>query len=288
MTTNTSQAAADALTWLSSDKALDLIVRPVDRLAVTAQVARTRLTAAHQLRVPIVLADPQAQWVAEGEEVPLSSTQLGEQVIGFNKLAGLTVITRELANDTDPSVLNEIGAGLARDIARQIDNAFFGSNEEDANAPAGLEDLENITEIEATTLEDLDVFTEARFAAAQHDATVGAFVAHPTTAQRIAVLKEGSTSARNLLASVPEGDNSGIVASIDGIALRTSTAVTEGTIWAIPNDRVILGIREDVNIQVFDQVFFSSDRIAIRATMRAAFGFLDEGSIVKVTVPAAE
>ena len=30
MTTNTSQAAADALTWLSSDKALDLIVRPVD------------------------------------------------------------------------------------------------------------------------------------------------------------------------------------------------------------------------------------------------------------------
>lgn len=132
------------------------------------------------------------------------------------------------------------------------------------------------------------VFTEARFAAAQHDATVGAFVAHPTTAQRIAVLKEGSTSARNLLASVPEGDNSGIVASIDGIALRTSTAVTEGTIWAIPNDRVILGIREDVNIQVSDQVFFSSDRIAIRATMRAAFGYLDQGSIIKVTVPAAE
>lgn len=287
MTTNTTEAAADALTWLSTDKALDLIVRPVGRLAVTSQVARTRLTAAHQLRVPIVLADPQAQWVAEGEEVPLSSTQLGEQVVDFNKLAGLTVITRELANDTDPSVLNEIGAGLARDIARQIDNAFFGSNAADPNAPAGLEDLESITEIEATTLEDLDAFTEARFAAAQHDATVGAFVAHPTTAQRIATLKEDSTSARNLLTSVPEGDSSGIVASIDGIALRTSTAVAEDTVWAIPNDRVVLGIREDVNIQVSDQVFFSSDRIAIRATMRAAFGFLDQSSIVKITVPAA-
>lgn len=288
MTTNTSQAAADALTWLSSDKALDLIVRPVTRTAVTAQVARTRLTAAHQLRVPIVLADPQAQWVAEGAEVPLSSSQLGEQVIEFNKLAGLTVITRELANDTDPSVLNEIGAGLSRDIARQIDNAFFGTNADEPNAPKGLEDLENTTEIAATTLDSLDVFTEARFAAAQHDATIGAFVAHPTTAQRIAVLKEAETSARNLLAAVPEGDSTGIVASIDGIALRTSTAVTEGTVWAIPNDRVILGIREDVNIQVSDQVFFSSDRIAIRATMRAAFGYLHEESIIKIEIPADE
>lgn len=285
MTTNTSQAAGDALSWLTADKAIDLIVRPVIRTAVTAQVARTRLTAAHQLRVPIVLSDPQAQWVAEGTEVPLTSTELAEQVISFNKLAGLTVITQELANDTDPQVLNEIGDGLARDIARQIDIAFFGSNAEEPNAPAGLEDLENTTEIAVDTLDNLDAFTEARFAAAQHDATVGAFVAHPTTAQNIATLKEGSTSARNLLAAVPEGDETGIVASIDGIALRTSTAVTEGTIWAIPHDRVILGMREDVKINVSDQVFFSSDRIAIRATSRIAYGFLHQPSIIKITVP---
>lgn len=286
MTTNTSQAAADALSWLTSDKAIDLIVRPVTRTAVTAQVAKTRLTGAHSLRVPVIHSDPQASWLAEGQEIDLSEMQLGEQVITFSKVGGLSVITRELANDTDPAVVNEVGAGLSRDIARRIDAAFFGTNAEDPNAPKGLEDLENTTDVTATTLGNLDIFTEARFAAAQHDATIAAFVAHPTTAQRIATLKEGDASARNLLAAVPEGDQTGIVASIDGVPLRTSTAITKDIVWAIPNDRVVLGIREDVGIDVSDQVFFSSDRVAIKATARAAFGYLDEGSIVKVTLPA--
>lgn len=286
MTTNTSQATAEALSWLTQDKALDLIIRPVTRDAVTAQIAKTRLTGAHSLRVPVISSDPSAQWVAEGEEIPLSEMELAEQVVTFSKLAGFTAVSRELANDTDPAVLNEIGAGLSRDIARQIDASFFGSNAAAPNAPQGLEDLTGITEVTATALDDLDVFTEARFAAAQQDAVIAGFVAHPTTAQRIATLKEGTASARNLLAAVPEGDTTGIVATIDGIPLRTSTAVTADTVWSIPQDRVVLGIREDVQINVSDQVFFSSDRVAIRATARVAFGYLHQASIVKVNLPA--
>ena len=56
--------------------------------------------ASHQLRVPRVTADPQAAWTAEGAEIAVSDPTVDEVDIVAKKLAGLTIITNELAADS--------------------------------------------------------------------------------------------------------------------------------------------------------------------------------------------
>lgn len=152
----------------SSQDIFDLIVQPVGAESVAAQVStyRTGLTGS-ALRVPLITADPSAAWVAEGEEIPLSEADLGEIEAPYRKLAGLSVISSELAADTDPNAAQEIGNGLVRDIARKLDAAFFGTNTGAANVqPAGLGTLTGVIVLDApATLSNLDAFVAARFAA---------------------------------------------------------------------------------------------------------------------------
>ena len=281
MTTNTTTTPR---AWLPQD-ILELVVQPVGTGSIAAQVAayRSGLTG-NALRVPLVTADPSAAWVNEGEEIPLSEAQLGEIEAAYRKLAGLTVVSRELAEDSDPAAAEQIGEGLVRDLARKLDAAFFGSNALTPKAPAGLEDLTGVTAIDApATLTTLDAFSAARFRAAVVGASLSAFVAHPDDAEDVANIKETSTSAKRLLQ--PDATAAGIL-QIDGIPMLTSPEVTPGTIWGIPVGRAVIGVRQDVDVRADTSAFFTSDRVAIRATLRAAFAFSHPAAVTRITLGA--
>ena len=62
-----------------------------------------------------------------------------------------------------------------------------------------------------------------------------------------------------------------------------SSAVGVKTAWGIPRDRVFLVVRSDATVERDDSVFFTSDRVAIKATMRLGFAFPHPLAIVKVT-----
>lgn len=83
--------------------------------------------------------DPPALIVAVGQAV----TQEDEAVAEFFKLAGLSIITNELRNDSSPAAQEAIGAGLARDLSRKLDAAFFGKTT--TNGPSGLGSLAKIS-----------------------------------------------------------------------------------------------------------------------------------------------
>jgi hypothetical protein len=55
--------------------------------------------------------------VADGAEIPASDADIGELVVTPPKVAGLTVVSRELASDSAPAAQDVIGDALARDIA---------------------------------------------------------------------------------------------------------------------------------------------------------------------------
>ena len=93
-------------------------------------------TGSHQLRVPRVTADPQASFVAEGAEAPVTDPTVDQLTITPAKAVGLTVITNELAADSSPSALQVVGDGLLRDLIRVVDKAFFANTT--ASGPAGL------------------------------------------------------------------------------------------------------------------------------------------------------
>lgn len=278
--TTTISAAPRA--WAPQD-ILDLVVTPTGGQSIAAQVAtyRTGLTGS-ALRVPLVTADPSAAWVSESDEIPLSEAQLGEIDAAYKKLAGLVVVSRELAEDSDPNAAEQIGEGLVRDLARKLDAAWFGSNALNPKAPAGLEDLTGVTVIEApVTLTDLDAFSVARFRAANVGARLSGFVAHPDDAEMVATLKETSTSAKRLLS--PDATEAGEL-RIDGIRLLTSPACTPGTIWGIPEGRAVIGVRQDADVRSDASAFFTSDRVAIRATLRAAFAFSHPAAVVRISL----
>jgi HK97 family phage major capsid protein len=67
-------------------------------------------------------------------------------------------------------------------------------------------------------------------------------------------------------------------------ALWTSPFVAEGTVWGVPQARVQIVLRDDVRLEVDRSVYFTSDRVAVKATMRVGFGFVHPAAVVKVAL----
>jgi len=99
---------------------------------------------------------------------------------------------------------------------------------------------------------------------------VDSFVANPADVLLLAKLKEATGSNRPLLGSDPSNPTKRI---LQGVRLYASPAVTEGTIWGIPQVRSLLVRRKNVDLQVDRSAYFTSDRTAIRATVRVGFAF---------------
>ena len=45
-----------------------------------------------------------------------------------------------------------------------------------------------------------------------------------------------------------------------------------------------LVVRDDATVEADRSVYFTSDRVAVKATMRAGFGFVHQASVVKVSI----
>lgn len=263
-----------------------LIVQPVSRAAVALQVAEIARASdrANGFRVPIVTADPSAAWTAEGAEIATSDATLAETESRFFKLAGLTIVSRELAEDSSPAATTLVGQGLARDIARKLDAAFFGTKGASTVQPAGLADLAGVNEVDAgTAWADADPFIAAVFAAESVGATLTAFVAHPDDALGLAQLRKAAGSNEPLLGTSATEATRRVIA---GVPVYTTPAVTEGTVWGLPRDRAIIALREDVRLDVDHSAYFGSDRVGIRATLRAAFAFPHAAAVQKITLSA--
>ncbi len=256
-----------------------LVVQPALDASVFAQVATIAMTGSTEYRIPIVAADPTAAWVAEGAEITPSDPTLQELVVTPAKVAGLTIISRELANDSNPAAAQVVGDGLARDIARRIDQAAFAGLA--SPAPAGLSTLSGVqTYVNASAFANLDFAAEAISKAETVGATINHFVTSPATALALAKVRTETGSNRPLLG---ENATSATGRTILGVPLLVSQFVAANTLWAIDSSRVWLVVREDTTVEADRSVFFTSDRVAVKAVMRAAFGFVHPQSVIKVT-----
>lgn len=264
---------------LTPAQVAELLVDPVAHLSVAAQVGRWVPIGTSAFRIPRVTADPSAAWVAEGEEIPASDAELDEITVTPSKVAGLTIITQELADDSSPEAAEEVGNGLARDIARRVDQAFFGNLA--APAPKGLGGLTGFTALSVGTGSPVDAFVAATFAAEGVNAELGAFVANPSDALALAQVKEGTGSAKNLLQPDPTQAGRRM---LSGVPLLTSPYVAAGTVWGIPLDRAYVVVRQDAEIKADSSIYFTSDRVAVRGIMRVGFGFPHAAAVIKVSL----
>jgi HK97 family phage major capsid protein len=271
---------------LRPDQVYNLLVRPVQALSVALNPACATVVpiSTKNLRAPVVTADPQAAWVAEAAEIPVSDTAFTEVDTTPGKVAGLTLVTRELADDSSPAAALVVGQGLARDIARQVDAAFLGNIA--SPAPAGLGSLPvtagNVQVISAgATPANLDAFAAAIAQAAAVGARITSFILHPTDALAFAKIKSGTGFNTPLLQPDPTQPTRSVVF---GVPMLVSPQAAQGVIWGLAADRILTVLREDATVETDRSVYFTSDRVAVKGVMRIGFAFLHNAAVVKINL----
>lgn len=268
-------------TYLGLTETGPLIVQPVERESLALQLTTVVHTEAGSFRFPRITADPAAAWIAENAEITASEASADEVPVIPKKIAGLSVISNELANDTSPEAAEVIGNGLARDIAKKIDAAFFGTAPENTTLqPGGLEYLGTAVEdIDADPAAGIDAFIDALAAAETLGVALSAFVTDPATAKALAKLTTGTGSNLPLFGV---GATNGIERNILGVPLFVSPYVVAGTAWGIPAARIFSVLRSDVSLDIDKSAFFTKDQTTIRAIMRVGFGFVQPEAVIKI------
>ncbi|WP_170127318.1 phage major capsid protein [Kineococcus rhizosphaerae] len=279
---NTTTAAA----ILKPSEVADLVVRPALAQSIAARATTLITIGTHNLRIPIVDSDPTAGWIEEAAEIPLSDMPMRELLVTPSKVAGLVKVSREAADDTSPAATTAIGDGLARDIARRLDYAFAGNLP--APAPKGLDSIPDgdLALVERDGAfengDSLDDFARAASLIEEAGGSVTAWLASPTDALALATLKATTDGVTPLLAPDPTRAAS---RTIEGVPLLVSPAITPGTVYGIDKAVTYLVMREDTRVEVDGSRFFTSDEVAVRAVMRASFGFADPGRIARIAYP---
>jgi HK97 family phage major capsid protein len=260
------------------------IIKPVveNSVALDPRVSTVLTTQEHSFHIPIIDADASASWVAEGAEITPTDPTISELVVTPAKAAGLTVVSRELANDTSPAAQEIVGNGLGRSIAVKIDTAYFG--DVSTPAPAGLgaiadDDLNLVYAGE--TPGNLDAFAEAMSLVEQDGAVITSFIAHPVDALMVQSIKTGTGFNSPLLGT---DATNGTARQVFGVPLLVSKHVEQGTIWGLAAARILVVVRQDVEVESDASAFFTSDRIAVRAVMRLGFAYPSPKSIAKISL----
>lgn len=263
----------------------DLVIQPLIEQSIAGQVMTTVMTGSSKYRIPIVTADPSASWTAEGAEITASDATVDELEITPSKLAALSVITHELAADSNPAAAQAVGQGIVRDLVRKVDQALFTATT--TSGPGGLPGVTGVSTVDAgTAFSNVDAFSDAIFTSAEHNGAISAFVTNPATAMKLAKIKSGTDYNTPLLQ--PDATRPG-QRQILGVPLLTCphVATTDDQVWAIPQAYTYFVVREKAEVESDFSVYFTSHRVAVRGIVRVGFGFPAPKALVSITTSAA-
>lgn len=270
--------------FLSPDQVGDILVNPVADQSVAAQACTVIMTSSHVYRVPVWTTDPSAAWVPEATEIPLSQGAGVELPITPQSVKGLTPFSVEFEEDATPEAIQQLQAGLVRDVVRTVDKAFFADSGQ-PDQPSGLADLQGINQIDAAGWVNADPFSLAVVNAEARFTEVSSWVCNPATLGKLMIIKEGSTSSRPLLDTVVVAD--AVQRQIAGAKLLVSPYVPDDTVYGLPQNRCIFVIRDQAEVTRHEDTLASSGQVLLRTVMRIGFGFSDPASVSKISTSPA-
>ena len=255
---------------LSPEEVATLVVQPLQQKSVCLQTTTVvPMTSSGELRVPIITDDVSASWTQEGTEIDMSDPGIDQITITPKKLAALTPVSSELAEDSSPEATRLVMDSVTRDLQLKIDAAFLGTTVTDG--PSGIQSVAGATPIASDGFINLDPFFEAQSEAEALGATLTAFIASPATALLLASLKTNDTDSNQpLLLPTTEAATGAPQRTIGGVQLWVSRGCADGVVWGIDRSRVVTGLRRDADVRVSDQALFSSDQLLVRATLRVS------------------
>jgi len=236
-------------------------------------------TSSETIRFPKLTADPAVAWTAENTQISLTDPTTDELIVVPKKVAGLTQISNEAAQDTNPAVADQIGRGLARNIAKKIDSSFFGNTV--ANGPSGLLSAVGVQVIDTgtVTFTSLDPFHNAKAAALTNGAELTVFLVAPDVALALSKAKKLASGSNESLFDTT-GVSDGV--TLAGIPVIVSVDVPAGNAWGLDGSQVMVVQRTGTNVTTSSDAAFAFDAVQVRATARVAFGFANPAGIVRL------
>ncbi|APA75237.1 phage major capsid protein [Mycobacterium avium subsp. hominissuis] len=264
--------ADQAQSWLPEDfgKMLDLVVQAKSVAALASTLFPTNK---QKVAFPLWVADPAVGWYNELDEITAADGDTDEVEVTPSKTAGLTLVSNELADDSDPAVANQIASALANQIAHAIDAAYFANTT--AKGPNGLLSLASTAVDPGTSVANLDAFVSARYAAEAHGAKLTHWLLSPAVAETLSKLKIQSGSNQSLIQFVEDG------ITVAGLPVITSTHVDADTVaWGVDKTQQRYVLRSGTTVERFDSV--TNDGLYIRAISRIGVGFLNPAGVVRL------
>lgn len=250
----------------------ELVNVAVQAQSIAARSALPFIATRDRVSFPKWLADPAVGFYDELDEIDLEDASTDEVSTNMYKTAGLTLISNELKEDSDPKVLDLVGAALANKIARSVDGAYLADTT--TKGPDGLLSLEYSSVDTGEGLANLDPFIEARYAAEANNSTLTSWIVSAETAEVIAKLKTASGSNQNLVEFVADG------LRVAGLPVLVSNQVDVDTLfWGLDKQHVRFILRQGTTVEQFPAV--ERDGTYVRAVARFAFAFLNEPGIVR-------
>lgn len=261
--------------WTPEDygKLIDLVIA---EKSIAFQAGTVVGTSNETIRFPMLTADPAVGWYAENTQISLTDPTTNELVVTPKAVKGLTQLSNEAAADSNPAAAEQVGRGLARNIAKKIDAAFFGNTV--SNGPSGLLSLSGVNVIDTgtVTLDSLDPFHEAKSAALADGAELSVFVLAPDVALTLAKAKQATESNMGLLDNVGDG------VRLAGVPVLVSTDVAAGNAWGLDGSQVLVVQRTGTMVTRSFDAAFDYDAVQVRATARVGFGFANPAGVVRL------
>jgi HK97 family phage major capsid protein len=246
-------------------------------LAVQAQSIAARCSTLFEtdkvkVNFPLWTADPEVAFYNELDTIAVTDGETDQVEVIPSKTAGISLISNELKDDSDPSVADRIGKGLANQIARAIDAAYLADTT--PKGPNGLLSLSYSTVDTGAGLANLDPFIAARFAAEAAGSELTHWIVKPETAEALSKLKTAAGSNQPLIQFVADG------ITIAGLPVLRSNQMDAATMfWGIPSEHVMFVQRKGTTVERFPAVH--EDGTWIRAISRLGIGFVNPAGVVR-------
>lgn len=230
------------------------------------------------VRVPAINLDADTGFVPEGDDIPEADPDLSELVIATGKIAVLVRISREQL--AQPSVKDVVTAEVKRSIQRKVNWALLQQPAPVSPAvfpPAGLisHAIAAVDEIE----DNLDPVIDVVAGIEALGGMCTNIIAAPDAWASIAKLKDEDTSNRSLIGAGVESAQRTLLS----IPVLVTSAMPAGKILAVDKSKT-LSAYGSIQLALSTELYFKSDSVAVRATLRFGAGFTEAGAGVVITV----
>ena len=236
-------------------------VIPEALILQTSTVAGSVEGDAPAVRVPYV-DDAEADFVAEGDEIPESDPVLAETTVYTGKVSQLIRISREQWMQTNAA--NLLSTSVERAVTNRANLAYIAqvAPTTGTTPPAGI--LHTAGVIQGDPIgDDLDPLADALAAIEAANGAPTHIIASPTAWSHLRKLKV-ATGSHEMLLGAGNGDAEKRVFNLPTLV---SPAVPAGELVVLDSTAVLSAVGQ-VQVSTSEHVFFSSDSIALRCTWR--------------------